>query len=93
MAQMHCAPTISSVPQRHNANFVSKKVAKETATSLEDLIEVAHARGLRINNLYQFEDGWRANVNYGKEFYEFGKGKTAAEALRAALEKAKRAGH
>ena len=59
---------------------------------LEALIEATHARGLRINNLYQFEDGWRANVADGKQFYEFGDGKTAAEALQAALAKAKRAG-
>ncbi len=68
------------------------KATKETATTLEALIEAAHARGLRINNLYQFENGWRANVNDGKQFYEFGDGKTAAAALQAALEKAKRAG-
>jgi hypothetical protein len=69
-----------------------KKAVEEPATTLEELIEAAHARGLRINNLYQFENGWRANVNDRKQFYEFGEGETAAEALRAALEKAKRAG-
>lgn len=67
-------------------------VAKQTATILEELIEAAHTRGLRINNLFQLENGWRANVNDGKQFYEFGDGETAAAALQAALEKAKRAG-
>ena len=71
---------------------MSKTAAEETATTLEVLIEAAHAYGLRINNLYQYEDGWRANVNDGKQYYEFGEGKTATEALQAALAKARRAG-
>jgi len=30
------------------------------------LIEAAHACRLRVNNLYQYEDGWHAKVNDGR---------------------------
>jgi hypothetical protein len=53
-------------------------------------LTLLRARGLLINKLGQFEDGWwRASVNDGEQFYEFGEGKTAFEALLAALENAK----
>ena len=51
------------------------KAPEEPATTLEEMIEAAHARGPRINNLFQVENGWRANVHGGKQFYEFGEGK------------------
>ena len=56
-------PTISSAVQRRNAKSMSKKGAEETATALEGLIEAAQARGLRINNFDQLEDGWPAPMS------------------------------
>jgi hypothetical protein len=70
---------------------MSKKPPDQSAITLEGLLDAAQARGLLINKLGQFEDGWwRASVNDGEQFYEFGEGKTAFEALLAALENAKR---
>ena len=70
---------------------MSKKPLDQSAITLEGLLDAAQARGLLINKLGQFEDGWwRASVNDGEQFYEFGEGKTAFEALLAALENAKR---
>ena len=54
---------ISSAVQRRNAKSMSKEAAEETATTLEALIEIAHGRGLHINNLDQFEDGWPAPMS------------------------------
>lgn len=56
--------------------------------SLEALIEAAHAHGLRINNLFQIGDGWRANLTDGRLFYEFGDGVSPTAALEAALDRA-----
>ncbi len=71
---------------------MSKKPLDEQSTiTLEALLDAAQTRGLLINKLDQFEDGWwRASVNDGEQFYDFGEGKTAFEALRAALENARR---
>jgi hypothetical protein len=55
---------------------------------LEGLIDEVGTRGLKVNNLFQFAGGWRANLTDGHAFYEFGEGFDAVEALRAALEKA-----
>jgi hypothetical protein len=54
------------------------------------LIEDVNAKGLRINNLFQLGEGWRANLWDGQQFYEFGDGVTALEALSAALARAGR---
>lgn len=70
---------------------MSEKPPEPSAITLEDLLDAAQARGLLINKLGQFEDGWwRASVNDGEQFYKFGEGNTAFEALQAALENAKR---
>ncbi len=55
---------------------------------LEALIDEVHARGLRINNLFQIAAGWQSNLTDGHEFYEFGVGSTAAAALTEAIAKA-----
>lgn len=69
---------------------MSKKPPEQSTITLEELLHAAQARGLLINKLGQFEDGWwRASVNDGEQFYEFGEGKTAFEALRVTLENAK----
>ena len=52
---------------------------------LEALIAEAHERGLRINNLFETGGAWQANVADGGVFFEFGRGASAADALRAAL--------
>jgi hypothetical protein len=57
-------------------------------TNVDALIETIHAKGLYINNLFEFAHGWRANVTDRHAYFEFGEGRTAAEALRAALKKA-----
>ena len=70
---------------------MSKRPPEQSAITLEELLDAAQARGLLINKLGQFEDGWwRASVNDRERFYQFGEGKTAFEALLAALENAKR---
>lgn len=56
---------------------------------VEALITIAHARGLRINNLFEIADGWRANLTDGRLFYEFGEGASPSAALQAALERAR----
>lgn len=54
--------------------------------SVDALLEVVRQRGLRLNNLFQLEDGrWQANVTDGLKYWEFGRGDSAEEALRAAL--------
>ena len=69
---------------------MSKKPPDQSAITLEGLLDAAQARGLLINKLGQFEDGWwRASVNDGEQFYEFGEGKTAFEALLARPRKRK----
>ena len=69
---------------------MSKKPPEQSTITLEGLLHAAQARGLLINKLGQFEDGWwRASVNDREQFYEFGEGKTAFEALWVALENAK----
>jgi hypothetical protein len=69
---------------------MNKKPPDQSAITLEGLLDAAQARGLLINKLGQFEDGWwRASVNDGEQIYEFGEGKTAFEALLAALKNAK----
>jgi hypothetical protein len=71
---------------------MSRKAADETATTPEALIEPAHARGLRINNLYQVEDGWRADVNDRKQFYEFGKREDGGRSASSCARKGKARG-
>lgn len=57
--------------------------------TVDDLIVEVANRHLRLNNLFQLEDGrWQANITDGERFWEFGRGDTAVEALRAALYKA-----
>lgn len=57
---------------------------------VDDLLKSVAARGLRLANLFQFETTtgewrWQANVTDGEVHWEFGRGSTAAEALRHAL--------
>jgi hypothetical protein len=58
--------------QTEAALFVSACIAlcesqpeKSEATS-DDEADPAHACRLRVNNLYQYEDGWHAKVNDGR---------------------------
>ena len=44
-------------------------------------------RGLRVNNLFQIGDHWRANVTDETKFWEFAGGATPVEAILAALAK------
>lgn len=59
--------------------------------SVDDLLVLVEARGLRLANLFQFEVPgtglwrWQANITDGQRFWEFGRGASAPEALRAAL--------
>lgn len=54
--------------------------------NLEDLIAEVARRQLRLNNLFQLDNGrWQANITDGQRFWEFGRGDTAMEALIAAL--------
>jgi len=69
---------------------MGRKPAEQPAESLEDLIDEVRARRLHVNNLFQIDDHWPANPTDGHEYYNFAEGKTAAEALKAGLEKALR---
>lgn len=54
--------------------------------TLEELIQEVTRQGLRINNLFQLDNGrWQANVTDGTKYWEFGRGDTAIAALEAAL--------
>jgi hypothetical protein len=59
--------------------------------SLDDLLASVAARGLKLANLFQFENiatgewKWQANVTDGERHWEYGRGETAVQALRAAL--------
>lgn len=57
--------------------------------TMEDMIATANKAGFRVNNLFQVPHGWQANVTNGTTCYEFGRGKTAVEALTAAMAAAK----
>lgn len=65
-----------------------------TDFNLQTLIDYVNSEGYIINNLFQIEEGWQANLknpdrNTEKDVYhEFGKGPTAKDALFVALEKA-----
>lgn len=58
--------------------------------TLESLIAEARARGLRVNNLFQLDDGmWQANLRDVKgTYFNFGEGPTPEIALNNALAKA-----
>ena len=59
--------------------------------SIDDLLMLVEARGLKLANLFQFEVAatgtwrWQANITDGSKYWDFARGATAAEALRAAL--------
>lgn len=54
--------------------------------TVDELIAEVNNRHLRLNNLFQLENGrWQANITDGARFWEFGRGDTAVEALLAAL--------
>lgn len=59
--------------------------------SVDDLLTVVSSRGLHLNNLFQYplpeSDQWRwqANLTDGQRYWDFGRGGSAAEALRDAL--------
>jgi hypothetical protein len=69
---------------------MGRKPGETSSESLEDLIEAVRTRRLRVNNLFQIGDHWRANLTDGHEYWDFAEGKSAAEALKAALEKVRR---
>lgn len=57
-------------------------------TDLPDLIREAHRRGLKVNNLFELQEGgWRANVRNGA-CYDFCDAETPELALRGAIDKA-----
>jgi len=62
--------------------------------TVDDLLAVVAAKGLRLANLFQFpvpDTGeppqlrWQANITDGEQFWEFGRGSTPEAALEAAL--------
>lgn len=62
--------------------------------TIESLIEEANQRGLFMNNLFQLHDQhgtpWQANFRTATpDFFEFGRGPTAAEAIIDALQKSR----
>lgn len=57
--------------------------------TVEELIEQAHRRGLRLNNLFQLRTGaWRANFRNDttQTPYVYGEGPTMVKALEQALD-------
>lgn len=55
---------------------------------LDDLVDALPDVNLRLNNLFEYEDGkWQANVSDRDTFvgYEFGRGGTPTEALLNAI--------
>ena len=53
--------------------------------SIDELVAAVHARGCRVNNLFEHPlGGWQANVCDGRECYEFGRGETMTAALAQA---------
>jgi hypothetical protein len=66
--------------------MTSLTVSIEDKMTVDDLILEITRRGLRLNNLFQLHDGrWQANLTDGVQFWQFGRGSTAVEALQAAL--------
>lgn len=59
---------------------------------IEALFAVIQKNGWLVNNLFQLEQGWRANIRKatpaGERFFEFGNGDTAVSALEDAMQKA-----
>lgn len=61
------------------------------SATVDDLLTIVENRGFRLANLFQYqipglaEWRWQANVTDGLRYWEFGRGSTAVEALRAAL--------
>lgn len=54
--------------------------------TVDELIQEVNNQGLRLNNLFQLDNGrWQANVTDGKRYWEFGRADTAAKALEIAL--------
>ncbi len=53
--------------------------------TIEEAIETVHAAGFTINNLFELETGWRANITDGELYFEFGNGDSPAAALLDAL--------
>lgn len=53
---------------------------------LDDLLSAISDSSVRVNNLFQRDDGtWQANVREGEECFEFGVGATPYEAMSKAL--------
>lgn len=53
---------------------------------LDELIDALPDVGLRLNNLFQLDDGrWQANVRESDTCAPFGRGATPVEALTAAI--------
>ena len=52
------------------------------------LIKALNDRGLRVNNLFQIDEGWRCNVTDGEKYYDFVNAVSIDKALALALERA-----
>ena len=48
-------------------------------------VEEIHKAGFIVNNLFEVEEGWQANITDKEKYYEFGRGATPSEALNNAL--------
>lgn len=54
--------------------------------TIEALIDRAHAHGLKMNNLFEYDDtSWQANFRDGAGGKPYGQGRTPVEAIEAAL--------
>ena len=58
-------------------------------TTLDRFISQIADAGLRVNNLFQLQNGqWQANVMRPPEFYEYGTGSTPEDAIETAIHNA-----
>ncbi|MDQ0390298.1 hypothetical protein [Labrys monachus] len=73
--------------------MAARKLHRPVKSKLEAAIERAHQAGLRVNNLFETAEGWRASLTDGFRFFPFGDGGTAREAVAASLAIALRLGH
>lgn len=55
--------------------------------TLDHLFSQIEKEGMAFNNLFQYNDGsWQCNLRDATHAYEFGRGATAPEAIKAAIE-------
>ena len=53
--------------------------------NIEKEVEEIHKAGFIVNNLFEVEEGWQANITDRDKYYEFGRGATPSVALLNAL--------